>query len=125
MKLLVLSALLFPEAATAFTSPRPVVISSRMSTVRKMVDTEEKQSGVFSEEVQQEAKEVLQKVGWARPVDDGEMTSIDPFVQQINEGIQKDYGVGLDDLLNPAKVGEGISRPWQGWNYLVAILRSL
>lgn len=60
--------------------------------------------GVFSSEVQQEAKEALESVGWARPLDDGEMTSDDPFVQQIDAGIQRDFGVGLDDLLNPAKV---------------------
>jgi hypothetical protein len=66
--------------------------------------TEEETKGVFSAEVQQEAKEALQSVGWARPLDDGEMTSEDPFVQQIDAGIQRDFGVGLDDLLNPAKV---------------------
>merc|ERR1712183_1058852 len=32
------------------------------------------------------------------------MTSDDPFVKSIDEGIRKDFGVGLDDLLNPAKV---------------------
>jgi hypothetical protein len=58
----------------------------------------------FSEEVQQEAKEALESMGWAPPVDDGEMTSDDPFVQQIDAGIQRDFGVSLDDLLNPAKV---------------------
>lgn len=61
--------------------------------------------GVFSAEVQQEAKAALQSVGWARPsTEDGELTSEDPFVQQIDAGIQRDFGVGLDDLLNPAKV---------------------
>jgi len=61
--------------------------------------------GVFSEAVQQEAKEALESVGWARPMEgDGEMTSEDPFVKQIDAGIQRDFGVGLDDLLNPAKV---------------------
>jgi hypothetical protein len=66
-------------------------------------ETEEK-SGFFSDELQKEAEEVLEKVGWARPMGDGEMTSADPFVQQIDAGIQEDYGFGLDDLLNPAKV---------------------
>ena len=92
-----------PESALAFTAPRP--ISLRLTTtVRKMGQQTEEKSGVFSDEVQQEAREVLEKVGWARPLDDGEMTSEDPFVQQIDAGIQKDFGVGLDDLLNPAKV---------------------
>lgn len=63
-----------------------------------------KEEGVFSKEVQDEAKAALESVGWARPVEDGEMTSDDAFVQQINAGIQADFGVDLDDLLNPAKV---------------------
>jgi hypothetical protein len=67
-------------------------------------DEETRSGGVFSPEVQQEAKEALQSVGWARPLDDGEMTSDDPFVKQIDAGIQRDFGVGLEDLLNPAKV---------------------
>jgi hypothetical protein len=76
-----------------------------------MTETKEEESttsdrgGVFSESVQQEAREALESVGWARPMDgEGEMTSNDPFVQQIDAGIQRDFGVGLDDLLNPAKV---------------------
>jgi hypothetical protein len=67
-------------------------------------DEETRSGGVFSSEVQEEAKAALQSVGWARPSDDGDMTSDDPFVQQIDAGIQRDFGVGLDDLLNPAKV---------------------
>jgi hypothetical protein len=75
----------------------------------KMTETKEEEStsggGVFSESVQQEAREALESVGWARPMDgEGEMTSEDPFVKQIDAGIQRDFGVGLDDLLNPAKV---------------------
>eukprot|EP00980_Cylindrotheca_fusiformis_P027974 scaffold22575_cov141-Cylindrotheca_fusiformis.AAC.5 len=69
-----------------------------------MAEGTEGKTGVFSDEVQQEARDVLEKVGWARPMDDEEMTSEDPFVQQIDAGIQADYGFGLDDLLNPAKV---------------------
>ena len=79
------------------------IVSSK-SRARLFLQTDEK-SGLFSDEVQQEAREVLERVGWARPQDDGEMTSDDPFVRQINEGIQRDFGVQLDDLLNPAKVG--------------------
>lgn len=79
--------------------------ASAPNTRRFARQTEEK-SGFFSDEVQQEAREVLEKVGWARPMEgEGEMTSDDPFVQQINEGIRRDFGVDLDDLLNPAKVG--------------------
>lgn len=35
---------------------------------------------------------------------DGELTSEDPFVKQIDESIRGEMGVGLDELLNPAKV---------------------
>ena len=96
-----MSALLLPEVYNAFTSPRPV--STRMVASQRMAETKEN-TGIFSDDVQQEAKAALESVGWARPVDDGEMTSEDPFVQQIDAGIQRDFGVGLDDLLNPAKV---------------------
>lgn len=63
-------------------------------------------NSIFSESIQQEARDALEGVGWARPtlIDDGELTSDDPFVQQIDASIRKDYGFGLDDLLNPAKV---------------------
>jgi hypothetical protein len=113
MRLLFLSALLLLPATTAFTTPRPMSsrVSSSTSTsfalnmAPKTKTTEDKSSGIFSDEIQQEAQEVLQKVGWASPVGgDGEMTSEDPFVQQIDDGIRRDFGVGLDDLLNPAKV---------------------
>ncbi len=83
---------------------RPNVSFQNIRT-RIFAETDEK-SGLFSEDVKQEARDVLEKVGWARPMQgEGEMTSEDPFVQQINAGIQRDFGVDLDDLLNPAKVG--------------------
>lgn len=81
---------------------RPLV--SRKLNVRSFSADPEERTGVFTDEIQQEAREVLEKVGWASPMDDGEMTSEDPFVKQIDAGIQADYGFGLDDLLNPAKV---------------------
>mmetsp|Transcript_16198 Transcript_16198/g.33509 ORF Transcript_16198/g.33509 Transcript_16198/m.33509 type:complete len:333 (-) Transcript_16198:275-1273(-) len=55
------------------------------------------------DEIMQEASEKLQNVGWALPTD-GDLTSEDPFVQAIDAGIQRDVGVSLDELLNPAKV---------------------
>lgn len=54
--------------------------------------------------VLEEANDALASVGWATPRQDGEMTSDDPFVKEIDAGIQRDFGVGLDELLNPAKV---------------------
>lgn len=55
------------------------------------------------EEVQEEAREKLSNVGWALPTE-GDLTADDPFVQAIDAGIQRDVGVPLDALLNPAKV---------------------
>lgn len=53
--------------------------------------------------VQDDAKEALKSVGWAMP-EAGDLTSDDPFVRAIDQGIRKDIGVSLDELLNPAKV---------------------
>ena len=54
--------------------------------------------------VMEEANEALTSVGWAPPTSDEELTSDDPFVRQIDLGIQQDMGVSLEELLNPAKV---------------------
>lgn len=50
-----------------------------------------------------EARDALTAVGWSMPVE-GDLTSDDPFVRAIDVGIQRDFGVPLDELLNPAKV---------------------
>ena len=55
------------------------------------------------EDVQNDAREALESVGWSMPAD-GDLTSDDPFVQAIDASIQQDVGVSLDELLNPAKV---------------------
>ena len=99
-----------PTGLIARARPLPATNEASMIRSSRRWSKTEENSGVFSEEVQQEAREVLEKVGWARPMEgEGEMTSEDPFVQQINAGIQRDFGVDLDDLLNPAKVGK-----WDG-----------
>ncbi|KAL7544527.1 hypothetical protein ACHAWF_007910 [Thalassiosira exigua] len=57
-----------------------------------------------------EANDALTSVGWAGVApsvgrgEEGEMTSDDPFVRQIDESVRGEVGVGLDELLNPAKV---------------------
>ena len=57
----------------------------------------------FNQAVIEDANEALQSVGWSvRPSD--ELTSEDPFVKAIDASIQAEMGVGLDELLNPAKV---------------------
>lgn len=57
-----------------------------------------------SNEVRVDAEAALANVGWMSLPDDGELSSDDPFVQEIDAGIQRDVGVTLDELLNPAKV---------------------
>lgn len=57
-----------------------------------------------SAQVMEEASDALNNVGWAPPMNDEEMTSDDPFVKSIDDGIRADFGVGLNELLNPAKV---------------------
>ena len=62
---------------------------------------------LFDKSTLQEANDALSSVGWSgvAPMQgEGEMTSDDPFVKQIDESIMKEMGVGLDQLLNPAKV---------------------
>ena len=61
------------------------------------------ESSATNKEIMQEASEKLEAVGWSLPTS-GDLTSDDPFVQAIDEGIQRDVGVSLDELLNPAKV---------------------
>jgi len=60
----------------------------------------------IKEEILEEANDALASVGWSqpKPMEDGEMTSEDPFVKRIDAEIRNDFGVGLDELLNPAKV---------------------
>ena len=78
------------------------LIGLRMSADTK----EEAKDGkpLFSDDVLDEASDALTAVGWSAPSDDAELTANDPFVQSIDESIQRDFGVSLDDLLNPAKV---------------------
>jgi hypothetical protein len=56
------------------------------------------------DEVRADAESALQGVGWLPLPDEGDLTADDPFVQAIDAGIQRDMGVTLDELLNPAKV---------------------
>lgn len=57
----------------------------------------------LSDDVRVDAESALTNVGWSLP-QEGDLTSDDPFVQAIDQGIQRDFGVPLDELLNPAKV---------------------
>jgi len=71
------------------------------------VPSEESNNQLFDSGTLAEANDALSNVGWSgvAPIQgDGEMTSDDPFVKQIDESIRGEIGVGLDELLNPAKV---------------------
>lgn len=57
-----------------------------------------------SQAVLDEASDALQSVGWSSPMTTGELTSDDPFVRRIEAQIFEESGVGLEELLNPAKV---------------------
>jgi hypothetical protein len=81
------------------TQPERTVALRRMAAVKK----EEITAQSATEEVQNDARAALMAVGWAMPAE-GDLTSEDPFVKAINQGIQNDIGVSLDELLNPAKV---------------------
>jgi hypothetical protein len=65
----------------------------------------EQQRLSLKDEVRADAESALQNTGWLMSNDaDADMTADDPFVQAINAGIQRDMGVDLEELLNPAKV---------------------
>jgi len=57
-----------------------------------------------ADEIMSEATDALNSVGWVPPMVEAELTSNDPFVERINLQIKAESGVGLDELLNPAKV---------------------
>jgi hypothetical protein len=80
---------------------------SNLYAVPDNMDTQQEQqkSGIFSQQVMEEANDALVSVGWSAPSADAlELTSMDPFVQSIDASIQREMGVSLDELLNPAKV---------------------
>ena len=80
--------------------------ASRLYVEQQQQESEQQSSGttsVVKAEVQMDAESALANVGWSMPAE-GDLTADDPFVKAINAGIQRDVGVALDDLLNPAKV---------------------
>jgi len=83
------------HAFTSLQQHRIQTWNGRSTTLRDRLSAQE--------EVQEEAKEKLSNVGWALPAE-GDLTADDPFVRAIDAGIQRDVGVPLDALLNPAKV---------------------
>jgi len=76
---------------------------SRHSFSRLYTSVKEDTKEDSRNEILEEAEEALKAVGWSMP-QEGELTADDPFVRAIDAGIQQDFGVALEDLLNPAKV---------------------
>jgi len=120
-------ALLTATATDAFIYPNiarvyPPSLRQRTSAVRPLtpllVSVEEETSAdsngsesispSLTKEVVADATDALSNVGWGGAGNDmitaGELTSDDPFVRNIDDGIRAEIGVGLDGLLNPAKV---------------------
>lgn len=98
-KCTVLALTVLISSGAAF-APRRPPSSHRLDASSVVLQLSEKKDAVL-----QEANDALASVGWAAPSSsDGELTSDDPFVQRIDASIQHDMGVGLEDLLNPAKV---------------------
>jgi hypothetical protein len=88
--------------AASWSSPsRAFVGPSRRAALPSITLLREKETA--TSEVRAEAQDALNNVGWSMPAE-GDLTSDDPFVQAIDAGIQRDVGVPLDALLNPAKV---------------------
>jgi len=90
---------------------------SRKSTFLKETNSKE--------DILEEANEALASVGWSRPLDNDEMTSDDPFVKRIDAQIQEDFGVNLDELLNPAKVRQNRIKLCGGFFYIHYVNPSL
>ena len=90
------------EKGTLFFAEETATSTSDDNEAKSMTNTQ-----LFDSSTLAEANDALRSVGWAgvAPMQgDGEMTSEDPFVKQIDESIRGEMGVGLDELLNPAKV---------------------
>ncbi len=75
--------------------------------------TTRRQQLLFDDSTLAEANDALKSVGWGGMplMNDGDkreeeaaLTSDDPFVKRIDASIREETGVGLEELLNPAKV---------------------
>ena len=125
--ILLLLSLIHKSSAFTLPSCRPnIIIKRTINNYNRLYATEEETSQPFflkdveetvngssiqsgsrgqSQEIIDDASDALSAVGWSAPMLEEELTSNDPFVQRINAQIQRESGVDLDELLNPAKVG--------------------
>ncbi|KAL9179703.1 hypothetical protein ACHAXT_008993 [Thalassiosira profunda] len=94
---------LFFAEETAESSTQP---STPPSTPSSSSSSQPSSPQLFDDSTLAEASDALSSVGWGgvAPGAEGELTSDDPFVKGIDESIRGEMGVGLDELLNPAKV---------------------
>jgi hypothetical protein len=90
------------QSARLFNAPKTSTESS--SEEAASAESSAPKSASASQAILDEANDALANVGWAPLREEGELTSDDPFVQEIDAGIQRDFGVSLEELLNPAKV---------------------
>lgn len=97
-----------PASSVVTTSTTPAAATARTTLFASDDDNNNNNNNaLFDRSTLAEANDALASVGWSgvAPMQgDGEMTSEDPFVKQIDESIRGEMGVGLDELLNPAKV---------------------
>lgn len=87
-----------------FSSSEDTEAESESSSSAPTTTTSSSSTSTTTNAVLDEANDALYNVGWAPLREEGELTSDDPFVKEIDAGIQRDFGVPLDELLNPAKV---------------------
>lgn len=108
-RILIVLCTTIPQRTNAFLPPTPNKYTTKFRQTTNLNLTNEKKNSDKDKATStlQEANDALTNVGWSltpAPIEGDAMTSDDPFVQSIDEGIQNDFGVGLNDLLNPAKV---------------------
>mmetsp|Transcript_22837 Transcript_22837/g.49409 ORF Transcript_22837/g.49409 Transcript_22837/m.49409 type:complete len:350 (+) Transcript_22837:126-1175(+) len=97
--------------ASSSTASSRIINNNRLTLFASQDDqdtTTKTNNQLFDSSTLAEANDALASVGWGGVAPnmegDGELTSEDPFVKQIDESIRGEMGVGLDELLNPAKV---------------------
>ena len=86
----------------------PSLVNGRRSNTTPVYSTQPTEpttsaGQLFDSSTLAEANDAL-LTGVAPMQGEGEMTSEYPFVQQIDASVRGEMGVGLDELLNPAKV---------------------
>jgi hypothetical protein len=87
-----------------FMEEKEVLESDQKIQLQKPITQNVSNRNDFQKEITEDASNALASVGWSAPMMQSELTSDDPFVRKIDAQIFAENGVGLDGLLNPAKV---------------------